>query len=446
MGQQILTAQEAVAKITDDELSVRELLSIYLERIDALEGRVGAWAYFDRQSVLDQVEELEALASSDDGKRAPLRGIPIGVKDIFDTVDMPTENGTFAQKGRQPDCDATVVKILREAGAVIMGKTVTAELAVYTSGKTTNPHDPARTPGGSSSGSAATVAAGMVPLAIGTQTNGSVIRPASYCGVVGFKPTFGAISREGILKQAPSLDQVGVFAANIRDAALLAKVLAGSSGLTDLKGLESDEFSHSFPTSSKNSPQKFAFVKSPVWDEATIVTQRAFLNFVRSMGENVAEIDLPPLCDDSIKCHRTIMRYEMARNYQEFFDDYHEHISKVLLDMISEGRQISLEEYQKAKETAVEITRVVDDILSPYDAVLTPATPSAAPAGLESTGSPIFCTIWSLCGVPVVSLPVLTGENQMPLGLQLVGARGADETLIDGTHWIEQFCHSQMIA
>lgn len=447
MGRQIRAVQKAVAKITRGELSTRELLSVYLEQIDALEDRVGAWAYFNKESVLDQVEKLEEPAALGAGEGTPLRGIPIGVKDIFDTADMPTENGTSAQKGRQPLRDATVVKILRDAGAVIMGKTVTAELAVYTPGKTTNPHDSARTPGGSSSGSAAAVAAGMVPLAVGTQTNGSVIRPASYCGVVGFKPTCATISREGILKQAPSLDQVGVFAANVRDAALLAELLMARTddSTPDSNQGEAFEIAPDDQLSGEDFHPKFGFVRSPAWDEATTATKRAILAFVERLGGNVVEIDLPPLCDSSIRCHRTIMLHEMALNYQTFYDDHRELISKTLLDMITEGRQIPHEAYLEARETARKITDVVDGILSPFDAVLTPATPSEAPIGLESTGSPVFCTIWSLCGVPSISLPVLKGEDHMPLGLQLVGARGTDKRLLEGSVWIERLCHSQKV-
>ncbi len=447
MVQQALSAQEAISKLTSRELSVHELLSGYLEKIEKLEDRVGAWAYFNRDFVLKQARKIEELAESDEKMGFPLLGIPVGVKDIFDTADMPTENGTVAQQGRQPELDALTVKLLRDAGAIIMGKTVTAELAVVTPGKTTNPFDPARTPGGSSSGSAAAVAAGMVPLAIGTQTNGSVIRPASYCGVVGYKPTFGTISRKGILKQSPSLDQVGVFAGNVRDAALLAGVLRSGArrNISIKKPRENVSVNQGLREPEEAAQPRLAFIKSQVWKEATITTQEACINFIKQMGTDVDEIDLPPLCDNSIKCHRTIMLYEMARNYQTFYDDHHEQISKALLDMLEEGRLISLTAYQEADETAMAITDLVDIILGPYDAVLTPATPSQAPTGLESTGSPIFCTIWSLCGVPAVSLPVLRGEHNMPLGLQVVGARGMDEKLLESADWIEHFYHSTKV-
>ena len=447
MNEHVMTARQAIAKIGSGELPVGSLLAGYLENIDRLEERVGAWTFLHRGIVLKQAEKIERLISSKGEMSAPLLGIPIGVKDIFDTADMPTENGTEAQKGRQPHRDATAVKILRDAGAVIMGKTVTAELAVYTPGKTTNPHDPARTPGGSSSGSAAAVAAGMVPLAIGTQTNGSVIRPASYCGVVGYKPTFGLISREGILKQAPSLDQVGIFSSIVEDAALLARVLiAGSSKDNDFRGgEEKKEVIPCLQEARQVSQPKLAFVRSPVWDEATDKTQQECLDFLQRMVDKVIEVDLPPLCDYAVKCHRSIMLYEMALNYERFYEDHQELLSKTLLDMLVEGREISLEAYLDAKELALEITEAVDQILGSFDGVLTPATPSEAPTGLDSTGSPIFCTIWSLCGVPAISLPVLRGEERMPLGLQIVAARGRDDRLLESADWIERFCHQLQV-
>jgi Asp-tRNA(Asn)/Glu-tRNA(Gln) amidotransferase A subunit family amidase len=447
MDGHFLTVRQAIAEIASGELHVGKLLSAFLENIDRLEGRVGAWAYFNRETVLEQAEKVERLIPSRNGISAPLMGIPIGVKDIFDTADMPTENGTEAQKGRQPQQDALAVKLLRDSGALIMGKTVTAELAVYTPGKTTNPHDPARTPGGSSSGSAAAVAAGMVPLAIGTQTNGSVIRPASYCGVVGYKPTFGSIPREGILKQAHSLDQVGIFSTNVRDAALLARVLtAGSNTDNNVQGSGEKQETPPYQQETKQISQpKFAFIKSPAWGEATDRTQQECLNFIQRMGDNVVEVDLPQLCDYGVKCHRTIMLYEMAHNYERFYEDHYELLSKTLLDMLIEGKNISLEAYLDAKEMARDITDVIDDLLGSFDGVLTPATPSEAPTGLDSTGSPIFCTIWSLCGVPAISLPVLRGEEQMPLGLQIVAARGMDGRLIESADWIERFYHQLQI-
>ena len=243
------------------------------------------------------------------------------------------------------------------------------------------------------------------------------------------------------------LDQVGVFANNVRDAALIAGVLrAGAQRNISSRNPKENVSANPGLREPKEAVQpKLAFIKSPVWNEATITTQQACMNFIKELGADVDEIDLPQLCDHSIKCHRTIMLYEMARNYQSFYDDHYEQISKTLLDMIEEGRRIPLAAYQEADETAMAITDLVDIILSPYDAVLTPATPSEAPKGLESTGSPIFCTVWSLCGVPAISLPVLKGEGNMPLGLQLVGARGMDEKLIESADWIEHFYHSTKI-
>ncbi len=219
-----MSVGQAAEVIRDGKISSEDLVSACLDQIAAVEERVGAWAHLDPEHALRQAQDVD-LARREGKGVGPLQGIPVGVKDIFETKDMPTEDGTVLHAGRQPAEDATAVALLREAGAIIMGKTVTAELAVYAPGKTRNPHDPERTPGGSSSGSAAAVAAFMVPLAIGNQTNGSIIRPASYCGVYGYKPTHGLISRHGILQQSRALDQVGVFARTIEDAALIAEQL-----------------------------------------------------------------------------------------------------------------------------------------------------------------------------------------------------------------------------
>ena len=432
-----LTARGGISEIGSGRLSSKELISACLERIDAKEDQVGAWTFLDRDQVLEQAGQADRRREDGVGSDQVLNGIPVGIKDIFDTSDMPTENGTVAHTGRRPATDAAVVKLLREAGAVIMGKTVTAELAVYTPGKTKNPHDLTRTPGGSSSGSAAAVAAGMVPLAVGTQTNGSVIRPASYCGVVGFKPTFGTIPRTGILRQAPSLDQVGVFARNVIDSALLASVIMNPDeqygDTLPLTGIDIPQVRQGF----SNDPD-LAFIRTPVWDEATTPTRNSCLGYVRRIGSGINEIELPSICKQAVSCHRTIMLCEMAHHYDKLYTDNRDKISPMLISMLDEGKQVSLARYLDAKNLLTEIAGAVDNTLKDFDAVLTPATPAEAPEGLASTGSPVFCTVWSLSGVPALSLPVLSGEAGMPLGLQLVSTRGSDTRLLRVAQWLEE--------
>jgi Asp-tRNA(Asn)/Glu-tRNA(Gln) amidotransferase A subunit family amidase len=240
----------------------------------------------------------------------------VGVKDIFDTIDMPTENGTVLHAGRHPGHDATAVALLREAGAVIMGKTVTTELAVYAPGKTRNPHDPERTPGGSSSGSAAAVAACMVPFAVGTQTNGSIIRPASYCGVVGYKPTHGLISRHGVLQQSQPLDQVGVFARTIEDAALIAEqLMAFDDRDPDMRPRARPNLIK-MVAEQPPVPPRLAFVKTPVWDQADEETRRAFVELVEHLGEHVGPFELPEMFNDAVTWHRTIMEADLAKSFE----------------------------------------------------------------------------------------------------------------------------------
>jgi len=420
----------------DGSCSSEELVTSCLKQIESRENVVGAWAFLDEEASLNQSRQADRRMKENDASALSLNGVPVGIKDIFDTHDMPTENGTVICQNRQPEQEAATIERLRNAGAVIMGKTVTAELAVYTPGKTTNPHDPARTPGGSSSGSAAAVASGMVPMAIGTQTNGSVIRPASYCGVVGYKPTFGMIPRAGILRQAPSLDQVGVFTRNVADSALLASVLTGRQ----------ERYSDTLPWPTLDftmlmrkydSSHRLAFARTPVWSESTSAAKDAFLAYVHDLKADIVELNLPEICNQAVTCHRTIMLCEMAHNYQSLYDEHRSQISPMLLSMLDEGREISLSEYLDAKNLSVEIAGCVDHVLRDFSAVLTPSTPSEAPEGLEATGSPIFSTLWSLCGVPAVSLPLLRGTSGMPLGLQLVSSRGTDSTLLQVAQWLE---------
>jgi Asp-tRNA(Asn)/Glu-tRNA(Gln) amidotransferase A subunit family amidase len=437
-----MTASAAAAAIRRGELGSEQLVQACLDRIAATEERIGAWTHLAGERALEQARQADQLQRSG-AALGPLHGIPVGVKDIFDTADMPTENGTVLHAGRQPAEDSTVVALLRAAGAVILGKTVTTELAVYAPGKTTNPHDPRRTPGGSSSGSAAAVAAAMVPLAVGTQTNGSVIRPASYCGVYGYKPSFGRISRHGVLRQSFTLDQVGVFGRTVEDAALLAGVLFKRDGrypdVTPDPGLAPGGWTLA-------QPPRIAFVKSPLWPNATETAKHAFAALVSQYGEFVREVELPPAFDSAVAWHRTIMESDLASNFEGEYSRGKESLSAVLREMIERGQGYSGVEYSKARDGMVALSRALGEILEHCDAILTPATTGSAPLGLGSTGSPMFCTIWTLCGVPSISLPILRGEEGMPLGAQLVGARRNDAHLLRVAKWFADRAQSPLPA
>lgn len=430
-----LTAAQAAEAIRDGKITSEELVGACLDRIARIEETVGAWAHLDPDYALQQARDAD-LWRKEGRALGPLHGIPVGVKDIFDTRDLPTEDGTVLHGGRRPNADATAVALLRQAGAVILGKTVTTELAVYSPGKTRNPLDPTRTPGGSSSGSAAAVAAHMVPLAIGTQTNGSVIRPASYCGVYGYKPTHGLISRHRILQLSRVLDHVGVFARTVEDLALITEPLMAYDehdpdtrprARPDLlrTALEEPPF-----------PPRFAFVKGPAWGQADADVQGAFAELVERLGENVAESQLPGLFDYAVDWHRTIMEADLARSFEREYADGRDRLSPILREMIERGQKVLAVDYNRAVGEIPVLNRLLDMTFEWHDAILTPATTGEAPLGLESTGSPIFCTIWTFLGTPAVTVPLLQGSHGLPIGVQLVGPRGSDARLLRTARWL----------
>ena len=431
----LISATEAAAAIRAGKITSEELVRACLDRITALEEQIGAWAYLSPEYALEQARAAD-LAIQHGKALGPLHGVPVGVKDIFDTRDMLTEDGTVLHAGRQPAGDATAVSLLREAGAVILGKTVTTELAVYSPGKTRNPHDPERTPGGSSSGSAAAVAAGMVPLALGTQTNGSMIRPASFCGVYGYKPSYGRIPRHRVLQQSRPLDQIGVFARSVEDAALVAEAIMGFDDRDPDTQLRARP--HLAETAAQDPPvePRLAFVKTPVWDEADADTQEAFAELVAHLGKNVDEFQLPDIFDDAVAQHRSIMEADLARSFELEYERGKDKLSSILREMIERGQKVLAVDYNHAVSQIPVFNRALDKVFDWHDAILTPAAVGEAPVGLESTGSPIFCTIWTLCGMPAISLPLLQGANGMPMGVQLVGPRGDDALLLRTARWL----------
>jgi Asp-tRNA(Asn)/Glu-tRNA(Gln) amidotransferase A subunit family amidase len=430
-----LSAAEAAAAIRDGRVSSRELVEACLARIDQAEPAVQAWHYLNRDYALMQAESADT-AHKHNRPHGPLHGVPVGIKDIFDTADMPTEDGTPLHAGRTPRRDAAAVARLRAAGAVILGKTVTTELAYYNPGKTTNPHDPGRTPGGSSSGSAAAVAASMVPLAIGSQTNGSMIRPAAFCGVVGFKPTHGLIPRTGALRLSRALDQVGVFARSIEDAALIAECMIGfDDGDPDTRATAAPPLVAT-AMSEPPLPPRLAFVPSPVWDKAEPETHEAFGELVEALGERISRLDLPSPFNHAVDWHRTIMETDMAANLAEEYERGRDQLSQPMRDCLERGRRYTAFDYARAIAAIPKLNAALDELFFEYEAFLTPAAPGPAPAGLQATGSPIFCSIWTLCGVPAVTLPLLQSEGGLPIGVQLVGKRGDDARLLRTARWL----------
>ncbi|MEO9148090.1 MAG: amidase, partial [Burkholderiaceae bacterium] len=309
-----LSATEAVARMTAGEISAVDYANALLARVDEVEGQVLAWAHLDRNYLIAQAEQGDERHAAGQPHGA-LSSLPIGLKDIIDATGLPTEDGTVLHAGRRPRQDAQLVQRLRAAGGIVMGKTVTTELATYAPGKTRNPHDPQHTPGGSSSGSAAAVAAGMVPLAIGTQTNGSVIRPASFCGVYGFKPSAGLIGRTGVLTQSPPLDAIGVFGRTLDDVALLADVLAGFDANDSLTRMAATPKLLETARSAAPFPPSLAWVATPFWDRIAPDAQAAFTELVELLGDRIAPFELPANAADAVQWHKTVMEADIAGSF-----------------------------------------------------------------------------------------------------------------------------------
>ena len=433
-----LSAGEALDALRAGAISAEMLVQACLGRIRAVDADVEAWAFLYSQYALAQARALDQARAAGRPMGA-LHGIPVGIKDIIDTFDMPTEDGTVLHAGRMPARDAAMVSMLRAAGAVIMGKTVTTELATYAPGKTRNPHNPAHTPGGSSSGSAAAVAAGMVPLAIGTQTNGSVIRPAAFCGVVGFKPTHGLVPRTGVLRQSRALDTVGVMARSVFDVARLMECIAGhDAGDPDSRPSARAPFLR-IAAEEPPLPPRLAFVRTPMWGRVDPQTVAAFDELNACLGDQVEEQELPAQMRSAWDWQRTIMETDIASSYAADYERGADRLSLSLRQQIERGRAILAVDYLHALAQAPRLNQGFEPLFDRYDAILTASAPGSAPRGLASTGDPAFCTLWTLCGMPAVTLPLLAGENGMPIGVQLVGKCGDDARLLRTAHWLAQY-------
>ena len=433
-----LTASEAARKIREGLLTSEELVASCLEQIRHFEPKVQAWQFLDEQHALAQARALDERKRNGE-PLGPLHGVPVGIKDIIDTADMPTEDGTVLHKGRTPRDDAGVVTRLRAAGAVIMGKTVTTECAYFNPGKTRNPHNPEHTPGGSSSGSAAAVAAAMVPLALGSQTAGSVIRPAAFCGVYGFKPTHGLIPRNGILQLSRTLDHVGLFARSLADISLLLEQLQGYDerdpdtrprARIDYRALASEE---------PPIEPVLALVKTPHWERTDADLKEAYAELQEALGAQIEEVELFPSAVEGWDLQRTIMEAEMSANLESLWNAGKDKLSERLRGLMERGRETRMIDHQRAVRRIGPIVESLDELFQErYDAILTPPALGTAPKGLGATGDPVFCVLWTLLGMPAVTLPLMQGANGLPLGVQLVGRKGYDARLLRTARWLEK--------
>ena len=434
-----LTITELAHQLREGQISSVDACSQYIERIEKFEKDVKAWAHFSKKLLLEKAIDADVYRKS--GKPlGALHGLPIAVKDIIGTIDMPTECGTTIRKKMSSTQESEVVNLLKIEGAIVMGKTETTELAYFHPGKTTNPHDYTRTPGGSSSGSAAVVAAHMAPLSIGSQTNGSIIRPASYCGVVGYKPSYGLISRSGVLRQSDKLDHIGVFGKTVEDVALFTKSLI-KKDLYDSSTVHyaADEMLKVCKKGPLYEP-KFIFYKTKNWKNIDKESQKSFEHLIKTFKKNIEVFDTPTYFDDIPRYHKVIHETDMANNFQKYYKKSKKKLSKEMISAIERGLKYSAKEYADAIDFMKQSYKSYSDVFADYHGVLTPATTGVAPKGLKSTGSPEFCTVWTYMGLPTISLPLLTGANNLPLGVQLIGDRLDDLRFLGIANWLEKNC------
>lgn len=409
-GLNALPATEIAAGVRSGAFSAEAVADACLERIEIREGIVGAWEYLDADLARNQARAVDRA-----GGKGALAGVPVGVKDIIDTCDMPTGMGSPIYAGNRPQADASCVARLRAAGAVVLGKTVTCEFAGLTPGRTANPHDPAHTPGGSSSGSAAAVADHMVPVALGTQTGGSVVRPSSYCGVTGYKPSFGTFSLAGVFPAAESLDTLGLHARNVDDIALLSSVLAGR------------------PFDSVCEPAPVVgLCRTWWWSEAQSETRDAVESAagrLAAAGFAVRDLTLPDEFRRLCELRGVINARERAMAMADAWERGRELISPRLQNTIREGLALPYGDYVDALRLMDACRMRIDDVFAGCDAILTPAVDGEAPRGLGDTGSPRFQSLWTMLRTPAITLPAHAGPCGLPVGIQLVARWGCDDLL-----------------
>ena len=423
-----LSASAAAAAIAAGDVTSEALVRACLERIEDREGEIRAWAHLDPDFALEQ-----ARAADRAGKRGPLHGVPFGVKDVIDSAGLPTEYGSPAiHGGHRPERDAACVAAMRGSGAVLLGKTVSTEFATFTPGATRNPHNPAHTPGGSSSGSAAAVGASMVPIAFGNQTAGSLIRPAAFCGVVGLKPTHGTVDLSGILPLEPSFDTLGYMARTVEDVAVFYDIVRGAppAPLPDRPG---------------RTP-RIGLCRTHFWDRAESATRNALAHAadrLSDLGAEVFDLALPEDFASLPDSHGVILNAGLARSLAQQYGAHREALSARLRGMIEAGMGCEAATLDAATAHAERCRLAADGVFADCDALLSPSAPGEAPEGLGATGDPIFQTTWTLLHLPCVTLPWTTGPNGLPVGVQLIARRGADRALLTLAKWLHASATSQ---
>lgn len=415
-----LTARQMADLRAAGKTTSEALVRACLTRIALREDEVGAWTHLDAEAALAEARRADATPA-----RGPLHGIPVAVKDIIDTADMPTAYGSGIYAGHRPAADAACVALLREAGAIVLGKTVTTEFAAVTPGKTRNPHNLAHSPGGSSSGSAAAVADFMAPLALGTQTVGSTVRPASYCGAVGFKPTWQTFSLAGIKPQAETFDTLGLFARSVGDVVLLGDALLGG-------------FAAGVPL--RDRPPRLGFSRTPHWPNAEPSTRRAMdtaMAVLRAAGADIVDCDAADGFDDALDAHWTILCFEIARVLSYERTARRDGLSEALRGLLDRGMDIPLADYRAALETVARRGRDIAPAFAELDALLTPAAAGEAPSDPRAPSDLLFQRLWTALRLPAITLPGFTGDTGLPVGIQLIGPAGGDGALLAVAQWAE---------
>jgi len=418
----LLSATEAAAAIAAGTLKSETLVRACIDRIRAREPDVEAWVHLDAERALS-----EARLRDRETPRSRLHGIPVGVKDVIDTADVPTGYGSPIYDDHQPSCDAACVAQVRELGGVILGKTVTTEFATRHPSKTRNPRNTAHTPGGSSAGSAAAVADGMVPIAFGTQTSSSIVRPAAYCGVVGYKPTFNLVNRAGMKFLAESLDTIGVLTRTVPDAALIVEELSGGARarFEDVAALK----------------PRIGFCRTPYWDQADAATQSALVAAIPRLaraGAAIEDVELDREFTTLADAQVRVSSYEFYRALTYERTRFPQLISESLMTRIRGGALVTRSEYEETQAVAERCRAKLADVYRQYDVLICPSATGEAPRGLASTGDPVFGLTWTLMHVPAVTIPVFTGAAGLPIGLQVAGPRGADAATLIAAEWISR--------
>lgn len=426
-----LTASEAAREIKSGNLSARELMTACAERIKIKENEIHAWIFFDEEMALRAADAIDMKIRNGE-ETGILCGVPVGVKDIFNTLDMPTCMGSPIWDGFTPGNDARVVSHLKWADAVIAGKTVTAEFAVHHAGPTVNPYNPAHTPGTSSSGSAAAVATHMVPAAVGTQTAGSTIRPSSYCGIYGFKPSFSLIPRTGILKTLDTLDHVACMARSVDDLEIMFEALR-------VRGKNHPFLYNRLDcrAQEQKNKEKFrvAFVKTHVWDNAKEYTKKSLEEYAVKLGRErditIEEVTLPPVLEGTHEIHDRIYTKALSYYFAEEVIEHPDKVSDWFKALSERGKMISTEEYKEGLAKQTEMIHALENFFNGYDIILSLSTAGEAPVGLNAESPPDPCLMWTLCHAPTINLPLFKGPNNLPYGVQVVARKYSDYLLLN---------------